>query len=99
MQPNRIDDPGHPDLRQHAIPPAKTRTDRVLPNPDISRVTDTRIDRTVAALARTHYVPISVPRGGHLAPAPQSHSTYAPLGPLGQRQRAKSSRDTSQTHH
>src|SRR4051812_39393529 len=23
MQPNRIDDPGHPDLRQHAIPPAK----------------------------------------------------------------------------
>src|SRR5829696_9048644 len=24
MQPNRIDDPGHPDLRQHAIPPAQT---------------------------------------------------------------------------
>src|SRR4051812_9753234 len=24
MQPNRIDDPGHSDLRQHAIPPAKT---------------------------------------------------------------------------
>src|SRR4051794_26207633 len=24
MQPNRIDDPGHPDLRQHAIPPVKT---------------------------------------------------------------------------
>src|SRR4051812_50020209 len=23
MQPNRIDDPGHPDLRQHAIPPAQ----------------------------------------------------------------------------
>src|SRR5215210_4351556 len=41
MQPNRIDDPGHPDLRQHAIPPVNTRTDRVLPNPDISRVIDT----------------------------------------------------------
>src|SRR4051794_8937396 len=40
MQPNRIDDPGHSDLRQHAIPPANTRTDRVLRNPDISRVTD-----------------------------------------------------------
>src|SRR3954465_14466561 len=24
MQPNRIDDPGHSDLRQHAIPPAQT---------------------------------------------------------------------------
>src|SRR4051794_41787116 len=24
MQLNRISDPGHPDLRQHAIPPAKT---------------------------------------------------------------------------
>src|SRR3954464_1408341 len=24
MQPNRIDDPGHSDLRQHAIPPVKT---------------------------------------------------------------------------
>src|SRR4051812_36431708 len=24
MQPNHIDDPGHPDLRQHAIPPVKT---------------------------------------------------------------------------
>src|SRR3954469_10981507 len=24
MHPNRIDDPGHSDLRQHAIPPAKT---------------------------------------------------------------------------
>src|SRR4051794_631915 len=24
MQPNRIDDPGHPDLRQHAISPVKT---------------------------------------------------------------------------
>src|SRR6476620_10700819 len=24
MQPNRIENPGHPDLRQHAIPPAKT---------------------------------------------------------------------------
>src|SRR3954449_470454 len=24
MQSNRIDDPGHPDLRQHAIPPVKT---------------------------------------------------------------------------
>src|SRR3712207_961523 len=39
MQPNRIDDPGHSDLRQHAIPPAqtgqivcyKTRTDLVSP--------------------------------------------------------------------
>src|SRR6185436_4881853 len=41
MQPNRIDDPGHSDLRQHAIPPVNARTDRVLPNPDISRVTDT----------------------------------------------------------
>src|SRR5215210_391352 len=41
MQPNRIDDPGHSDLRQHAIPPVKTRTDRVLQNPDISRVTAT----------------------------------------------------------
>src|SRR6185437_810694 len=40
MQPNRIDDPGHSDLRQHAIPPVNTRTDRVLPNPGISRVTD-----------------------------------------------------------
>src|SRR5215217_373314 len=40
MQPNRIDDPGHSDLRQHAIPPVNTRTDRVLPNPDISRVID-----------------------------------------------------------
>src|SRR5215218_8275359 len=24
MKPNRIDDPGHSDLRQHAIPPVKT---------------------------------------------------------------------------
>jgi hypothetical protein len=24
MQPNRIENPGHFDLRQHAIPPAKT---------------------------------------------------------------------------
>src|SRR5215213_10831777 len=31
MQPNRIDDPGHSDLRQHAIPPVKTRTYRVSP--------------------------------------------------------------------
>src|SRR6185436_4244832 len=41
MQPNRIENPGHPDLRQHAIPPAKTgqivcyqtRTYRVSPTP------------------------------------------------------------------
>src|SRR4051794_24500746 len=41
MQPNRIDDPGHSDLRQHAIPPAKpgqivcsqTRTYLVSPTP------------------------------------------------------------------
>src|SRR5215213_8244671 len=49
MQPNRIDDPGHPDLRQHPIPPAKTRTDRVLPNPDISRVTDSPMHRPMRA--------------------------------------------------
>src|SRR5918911_1120312 len=39
--PERIDNPGHSKLRQHAIPPALNRTDRVLPNPDISRATDT----------------------------------------------------------
>src|ERR671926_571954 len=32
--PDRIDNPGHSHLRQHAIPPALNRTDRVLPNPD-----------------------------------------------------------------
>src|ERR671933_1677894 len=40
---DRIDNPGHSNLRQHAIPPALNRTDRVLPNPDISRATDTRL--------------------------------------------------------
>jgi hypothetical protein len=50
MQPNRIDDPGHPDLRQHAIPPVNTRTDRVLQNPDISRVTDTPSRRALPSL-------------------------------------------------
>src|SRR5919206_1884365 len=39
--PDRIDNPGHSYLRQHAIPPALNRTDCVLPNPDISRATDT----------------------------------------------------------
>src|SRR4051794_10252255 len=45
MQPNRIDDPGHSDLRQHAIPPAqtgqivcyKTRTYRVSPAAELNR--------------------------------------------------------------
>src|ERR671926_205613 len=38
---DRIDNPGHSNLRQHASPPALNRTDRVLPNPDISSATDT----------------------------------------------------------
>src|SRR4029079_15577654 len=41
MQPNRIDDPGHSDLRQHGIPPVNTPTDRVLRDPDIPRITNT----------------------------------------------------------
>src|ERR671928_160018 len=40
IAPDRIDNPGHSYLRQHAIPPAQNRTDPVLPNPDISRATD-----------------------------------------------------------
>src|ERR687884_467695 len=49
---DRIDNPGHSNLRQHAIPPALNRTDRVLPNPDISRATDTR-SRRPRRLGRT----------------------------------------------
>src|ERR671927_1675721 len=42
IAPDRIDNPGHSHLRQHAIPPAPNRTDRVLPSPDISPATDNR---------------------------------------------------------
>src|SRR5919206_598657 len=45
IAPDRIDNPGHSYLRQHAIPPALNRTDRVLPNPDISRATDSTLSK------------------------------------------------------
>src|SRR5919199_981450 len=47
IAPDRIDNPGHSYLRQHAIPPAQNRTDRVLPNPDISSATDSCLSRMV----------------------------------------------------
>jgi len=57
MQPNRIDDPGHSDLRQHAIPPVKTgqivcyetRTYLVSPTQEhatLDQVTQEHFDRT-----------------------------------------------------
>src|ERR687886_2914080 len=51
IAPDRIDNPGHSYLRQHAIPPAQNRTDRVLPNPDISSATDTEAAKHLAGRA------------------------------------------------
>src|SRR4051794_37836362 len=86
MQPNRIDDPGHSDLRQHAIPPAQTgqivcyqtRTYRVSPTSTVITTC-----RRCSAVSRS-------PMGSRTSaeklnplppdPARHQHSAIAPCG-------------------
>src|SRR3954463_7151633 len=48
MQPNRIDDPGHSDLRQHAIPPAKTG--QIVCSPTVAEVVPPVAGETAGAM-------------------------------------------------
>src|SRR4051812_47330658 len=60
MQLNRISDPGHPDLRQHAIPPAKT-------GQIVCSQTRTYL---VSATSRSRRIDLTEPGGSHGHPRP-----------------------------